>query len=284
MGCQRRIRRALGIPLLMTPDADAGRDETARRALGPRHTLLDVAIPRPDTDIERILVVAAHPDDADFGAAGTLTQWVRAGIEVTLLCVTHGEQGARPDADIAAIPALREREQQAASAELGVTDVRWLTGIRDGWVTPDQDLVREIVRVIRDVRPQRVLCQSPERNYDRIQASHPDHLAAGEATVRACYPAAENPFAWPELHTDDGLASWHVGEIWLMAHPTPDHVVDITDVFDRKVAALHAHRSQTGHRGEELAIFLRQMGELMGQRMGLPEGHVAEAFKVITLN
>ena len=243
-----------------------------------------MAQPRPDTEIERILVVAAHPDDADFGLAGTMARWVDAGIEVTLLCVTHGEQGARPDADITTIPALREAEQEAACAAYGVTDVRWVEGHRDGWLEPTFELQREIVRAIRDVRPQRVVCQSPERNYDRLQASHPDHLAAGEATVRACYPAAENPFAWPELHSEEGLPFWHVGEIWLMAHPAPDHVVDITDTFARKVAALQAHASQTAHRGEELEAFLRRMTGLMAQRMGLPEGRLGEAFKVIPLN
>lgn len=235
--------------------------------------------PRPDADIQRALVVAAHPDDADFGAAGTMAGWVRSGIQVTLLCLTHGEQGARPDADISLLPELREREQRAASAELGVTDVRFLHGYRDGWLEPSFDLQRDIVQVIRDVRPQRVLCQSPERWYDRIMASHPDHLAAGEATVRACYPAAENPFAWPEMGSD----FWHVGEIWLMAHPSADHPVDVTDTFANKVAALRQHSSQTGHR-HELETFL---GEWMGktaQRFDLAEGRLAEAFKFIPLN
>lgn len=223
--------------------------------------------------------MAAHPDDADFGAAGTIATWTKAGIEVTLLCVTHGEQGARPEADISQIPALREREQRAASAEVGVTDVRFLDGHRDGWVEPSFALQRDIVRVIRDVRPQRVLCQSPERWYERLPASHPDHLAAGEATVRACYPAAENPFAWPEL----GLDFWHVGEIWLMAHPTPTHAVDVTDVFDRKVAALRRHASQTGHR-DNLDEFLRGWSVVVAERFGLDEGRLAEAFAVVALN
>ncbi len=235
--------------------------------------------PRADTDIERALVVVAHPDDADFGAAGTLTRWVDAGITVTLLCCTHGEQGARPDADITAIPALREREQRRASHELGVTDVRFLDGHRDGWLVPSFELQRDIVRVIRDVRPQRILTQSPERVWDRIQASHPDHLAAGEATVRAAYPAAENPFAWPEL----GLPFWHVTELWLMAFPDPNHAVDVTDVFDRKVAALRAHASQTGHR-DDLEERLRWMSGAMARQSGLAEGRLAEAFRICPIN
>ncbi|MBP6997553.1 MAG: PIG-L family deacetylase [Phycicoccus sp.] len=238
-----------------------------------------MSTPRPDTEIERALVVAAHPDDADFGAAGTIAGWTQAGIDVTLLVLTHGEQGARPDADITTIPALREAEQRAASAQVGVSDVRFLEGFRDGWLEPTFELQRHIVETIRDVRPQRVLLQSPERNYDRLQASHPDHLAAGEAAIRACYPAAENPFAWPELD----LPFWHVGEIWIMAHPDPDHAVDITDQFDRKVAALREHRSQTGHR-DTLEEFLRMMSGAMATRLGLPSGRLAEAFKVVSLN
>lgn len=238
-----------------------------------------MATPRPDSEIERALIVVAHPDDADFGTAGTAAGWVEAGVEVTILCVTHGEQGAHPDADITAIPALREAEQRAASAQLGITDVRWLEGFRDGWVEPSFDLQRAIVKVIREVRPQRVLTQSPERFYDRLQASHPDHLATGEATIRACYPASENPFAWPEL----GLPFWHVGEIWLMAHPTPDHAVDITEQFPRKIAALREHVSQTGHRAD-LEELVAGINYALGELMGLPDGRMAEAFKVITLN
>lgn len=238
-----------------------------------------MATPRPDTDIERALVIAAHPDDADFGAGGTIARWTASGIPVTELYLTRGEQGGRPDADHTAMPGIREGEQREAAAERGVHDVRFLDGYRDGWLEPSFDLVREIVAVIRDVRPQRVLCQSPERIYDRIQASHPDHLAAGEASLRAIYPAAENPFAWPEL----GLPFWHVGEIWLMAHPAPDHVVDVTDTFARKVAALRAHASQTGHR-EDLETFLSQWADRTAEQHGLATGRLAEAFKVISLN
>lgn len=245
-----------------------------------RHVRLAlVATPRDNSDIERVLVVSAHPDDADFGAGGTIAAWVAAGLQVTELYVTRGEQGGRPDVDPGGIPLRREAEQRAASARRGVHDVRFLEGHRDGWVAPTPELVRDLVAVIREVRPQRVLCQSPERNYERLHASHPDHLAAGEAIIRAVYPAAENPFAWPEL----GLPFWHVGEIWLAAHPAPDHVVDVTDTFDQKVAALHEHASQTGHR-EELETFLRGWASSVASAQGLPEGRLAEVFKVIALN
>jgi len=240
------------------------------------------ARPRPDKDIARVLVVAAHPDDCDFGAGGTIAGWVDAGLSVTVLLCTHGEQGGFDDANREQMPAIREREQIAASAVLGVKDVRFLQGHRDGWLEPSWELQRQIVEVIRDVQPQRVLIQSPERWYERIQASHPDHLAAGEAAIRAVYPACENRYAWPEL-IEAGLEPWHVNEIWIMAHPQMTHVVDITDTFDRKVAALQAHESQTGHMGAQLEGLLRGWGGGVAQMFGLEQGRLGESFHIMDL-
>jgi LmbE family N-acetylglucosaminyl deacetylase len=180
------------------------------------------------------------------------------------------------------MPAIREREQVAASAELGVRDVRFLPGHRDGWLEPSWDLQRQMVKVIRDVRPQRVLIQSPERWYDRFQASHPDHLAAGEAAIRAIYPAAENRFAWPEL-IEQGLEPWHVNEVWIMAHPQMTHVVDITETFGRKVAALRAHASQTGHMNDQLEEFLSGWGSGVADLFGLGKDRLGECFHIMDL-
>ena len=235
-----------------------------------------------DARIERTLVVVAHPDDIDFGAGGTVAGWVDAGIEVTELICTRGDAGGFDDTPREAMPALREAEQRAAAAELGVSDVRFLDGYADGSLAVSPALVRDIVRVIRQVRPQRVLTASPERWWERLGASHPDHLAAGEATVQALYPAARNPFAFPELLADEGLESWTVSELWLMADPKSDHPVDITETFARKVAALKAHSSQTGHRAD-LEDMLRTWSGGIAARYELPEGHLAEAFRVITL-
>jgi LmbE family N-acetylglucosaminyl deacetylase len=241
------------------------------------------AEPMPDSEVERALVVTAHPDDADYGASGTIAGWVDAGVEVTLLLCTRGEQGGFDDTPRTEMPAIREREQRAASAALGVTDVRFLDGHSDGWLQPSYDLQRAIVEVIRQVRPRRVLTQSPKRVYQRLQASHPDHLAAGEATVRAVYPAAENPFAWPEL-VEQGLPPWHVNELWLMAHEDSPHVVDITDRFPQKLEALRAHVSQTGHLGDELEERLRGWNGANAVRAGLHEGRLAEVFAVSRIN
>ncbi|MGL5859246.1 MAG: PIG-L deacetylase family protein [Angustibacter sp.] len=241
-----------------------------------------------DSEVHRVLAVAAHPDDLDFGAAGTIASFVDAGIEVTYLVCTYGDQGGFDDTPRDQMPAIREAEQRAAAKAVGVRDVRFLDGYRDGWLEPTPPLQRDITRVIRQVRPQRLLCQSPQRWWDRLGASHPDHLAAGEATIRAVYPAARNPFAWPELLADEGLDPWTVAEVWLMAHPEADpaarHVVDITTTFERKLAALRAHTSQTAHLGDQLEERLRQWGTSLAQEAGLPNGHLAEMFRPVSLS
>lgn len=238
-------------------------------------------MPIPDTDVERVLVVAAHPDDIDFGAAGTVATFTDAGIAVTYLLCTYGDQGGFDETPRDQVPALREAEQRKAAAEVGVHDVRFLEGYRDGWLEPTWQLQHDIVRVIRQVRPQRVLLPSPERNWAILQASHPDHLAAGEAAIRAVYPAARNRFAWPELVSEEELEPWAVAEVWLMAHAESPHVVDITDVFERKLAALRAHVSQTGHLADGLEDRLRGWGSAIARGAGLGGGRLAESFKVV---
>ena len=234
----------------------------------------------PEPDLRRVLCIAAHPDDLDFGSSGTVAGFVAAGLEVTYLIVTRGEQGGFDDTPREEMPALREKEQRDAAAAVGVHDVRFLDGFRDGWLEPSPDLVRHLVRAIRQVRPGRMLIPTPERNWARIGASHPDHLAVGEAAIRAVYPAARNRFAFPELLADEGLEPWTVPEVWLAGDPAPDRFVDVTDLFDRKLAALRAHVSQTGHL-EDLEAMLRTWGARTAAAAGLPEGRLAEAFRKV---
>ena len=142
------------------------------------------------------------------------------------------------------------------------------------------DLRRDISRVIRQKRPQRVVLQSPERNWDRIYASHPDHMAAGEAALCAVYPDARNPFTHLQL-AEEGLEAWTVSEVWVMTRGADaNRYVDVTDVFHRKVEALLAHESQTGHM-DNLEDMLRMWLTMNAQAAGYPDGRLAEAFKVI---
>ncbi|HVX23533.1 MAG TPA: PIG-L deacetylase family protein [Acidimicrobiales bacterium] len=233
----------------------------------------------PDDGVDRVLVVTAHPDDVDFGAAGTVATFTDAAVDVAYCVVTDGDAGGsdrtQSRADMAAV---RRDEQRAAAAVVGVTDVTFL-GYPDGRLAPTLELRRDISRVIRRFRPQRVLAQSPDRNWDRLFASHPDHLAAGEAAACAVYPDARNPFAHPDL-LDEGLEPHTVDQLWLMAFPTPTVYVDTTDAFDRKVAALRAHRSQLS--GDmDVEKLLREWSSGVANAAGLPDGRLAEAFRVV---
>jgi len=233
-----------------------------------------------ESTIERVLVVTAHPDDVDFGAGGTIATFTEAGLSVTYCIVTDGDAGGfDPTVSRSEIPAIRRAEQTKAAELLGVHDVRFL-GYRDGELTVSHDLRRDISRVIRQVRPQRMVIQSPQRNWERVQASHPDHLAAGEGAMQSVYPDSRNPFAHPSLLDDEGLEAWTVPEVWIMAGPQPNHFVDVTDHFERKVAALRAHDSQTGHM-DGLTDMLRQWMTTTAERGQLPSGRLAEMFQVV---
>ena len=234
----------------------------------------------PDAEVDLILVIVAHPDDVDFGSAGTIARWTDAGIEVRYCIVTDGDAGGSdPSISRADMGRLRRREQTAAASQVGVHDLRFL-GYQDGQVEATLGLRKDLARVIRQVKPGRVMCPSPDRFYARLGASHPDHRAVGSAALDAVYPDARNPFAFPDLLADEKLEPWTVGEVWLAASPAADHYVDITDTFDRKVAALSEHASQIADPAE-LAGRLREWSTRIAAAGGLPEGRLAEAFQVL---
>ena len=155
--------------------------------------------PIADSEIKKVLVVIAHPDDSDFGASGTIATWINEVFIVSYCICTNGDQGGEESGiSVEEMPQVRQREQRAAGAAIGVTDITFLN-YRDGWLEPTIGLRKDIVRAIRIAQPDRMVIQSPERNWDRIGASHPDHLAAGESAIQAVYPDAQNPFAFPDL-------------------------------------------------------------------------------------
>ncbi len=240
-----------------------------------------VSIPIPRDDVRSVLVVAAHPDDIDFGAAGTVATWTSAGIAVTYCVCTSGEASGDVDRDEAEMARIREAEQRAAAAQVGVEDVLFLHH-PDGALTASMRLRRDISRVIRQVRPDRVLAWSPEINWERVATTHPDHRASGEAAFAAVFPDSRNPHAHRELLDDEGLEPWIVRELWLVDGPAPlrNHVVDVTDTFDKKMAALRSHTSQVGD-GVELEKMLRAGFGALARAAGLGEGRYAETFQVV---
>jgi LmbE family N-acetylglucosaminyl deacetylase len=231
---------------------------------------------KDEEPFERALVICAHPDDVDFGAAATVATLVDQGIEVRYCIVTDGEAGgsdrSQPRAEMAKV---RRDEQRAAAATVGVSDLTFL-GYPDGRLTATLELRRDLSRVIRQFRPDLVIAPSPDRNWTVIFASHPDHLAAGEAAVDAVYPDSRNPFAHPEL-LDEGLEPHTVRALWLMAAPGANVAVDITEAFSRKVAALSCHVSQ-GANGQDIEARLSEWGKGSAATAGLPAGRMAEMF------
>jgi LmbE family N-acetylglucosaminyl deacetylase len=226
---------------------------------------------------DRALVVVAHTDDAEVNAGGTIALWTAAGVEVSYLVLTDGAAGGYGSVSRAEIVMTRRREQRAAADILGVADIHFLDGYPDGELEATADVVRDIVRVIRQVRPRRVMMMSTERDWSNIAQGHTDHLAAGEATIRAVYPAARNPFAFPALRSDEGLEPWTVDEVWIQAHPQPNHAEDVTDVVEQKLRAVRAHESQF----PDVAAFadiLRAEMTAHAARFALGDGRLAETF------
>jgi LmbE family N-acetylglucosaminyl deacetylase len=240
-----------------------------------------VVVLKPE-QIERALVVTAHPDDVDFGAAGTVANLTDTGVDVTYCLVTDGQAGGfDPTISRREMATIRRDEQTKAAAEVGVTDLVFL-GHMDGEVQFSMELRHELSRVIRQVRPQVVITQSPQVNISSVYASHADHVATGQATWTAVYPDARNPFAFPELLTS-GYEPWAADEIWIMfgaGEPNaPVEVIDITHQIERKLRALRCHESQ--HREPDaMEERMREWWGRMALDAGLPEGSFAERFFV----
>ena len=211
---------------------------------------------------QRVLVVVAHPDDIDFGVAGTVAQLTAAGSHVAYCLATSGEAG-EDDMTVSTeqLAAMREAEQTAAANEVGVTSLHWLRH-PDGMVEANLTLRCDISRVIRIEKPDVVITQSPERNYDSVYGSHPDHTETAEATLRAVYPDSRNPRAFTAELLDEGFEPHTVPQVWIN-HTAQDLFVDITDTFDSKLRALRSHQSQVAKRDAEFDLekMMRQWGE-----------------------
>ena len=231
---------------------------------------------------ERVLVVAAHPDDPEFGYGATIAKLAGDGADVFYVICTDGCQGGEdPSVPDAELSATRYAEQRAAAEVLGVKDVVFL-GFRDGYLAPNVDLRKAIAREIRRYKPDLVLTHAPVRALSvGIGASHPDHLAVGEATMSAVYPDARNPRAYPEL-LDEGLEAHKVKEVWLPGLEQADHFVDATGLIEKKIEAIRCHRSQFQKPGMDQddvpGKWIRERMRQVGERAGF---EYAEGFKKI---
>jgi LmbE family N-acetylglucosaminyl deacetylase len=226
--------------------------------------------------------IMAHPDDAEFSSTGTLMTWINEGYDAYICVITDASAGG-PDEATDLSPAERQKtvdtrkaEQLEAAKRLGLKGVIHLD-YPDGRLYPTLQLRRDIVRVLRTYKPTRVICQSPERYWGTplgIARYHPDHMAAGTATLAALYPASQNPWDFPELMTQEGLLPHKVKEIYIVGTPQPNIAIDISAVFERKLYALHAHASQVGAENPELDARMHQWSTELGEKYGLPMAEV----------
>jgi LmbE family N-acetylglucosaminyl deacetylase len=229
---------------------------------------------------ERLLVIVAHPDDAEFGVAGSVARWVSEGTVAHLVCCTSGDAGADDAAtDPLELAAVREAEQRAAAQIVGYEDVTFLHR-PDGALANDLALREQLVRVIRTFRPDAVAASDPRvLIHGRGYVNHVDHREAGAAAIDAVYPAAQNAMAFPHLVRSEALEPHHVRRIFLFWADEPDSAVDISVTLETKLRALHAHVSQ--HRQPEqldgrITEWARREGELVFVE-------AAECFSVIDL-
>ncbi|HEX2194322.1 MAG TPA: PIG-L deacetylase family protein [Candidatus Limnocylindria bacterium] len=228
---------------------------------------------------ERVLVVAAHPDDIEFGAAGTIARWTHEGALVHYLLVTRGDKGSDdPTTDPGELARVRELEQRAAAAEIGVQGVDFLDE-PDGQVQPTLRLRERITYAIRAFRPEVVMTHDPTVMFVNNEwVNHPDHRAVGEVAVDAVFPTARDPLNFHE-HLDAGLDAWKVAELFLWSTNEANQIVDVGDTIERKLAALAHHASQF-HDLAETSRWLRRRAEELGERTGYP---AAEGFRRVML-
>jgi LmbE family N-acetylglucosaminyl deacetylase len=223
---------------------------------------------------QRVLVVAAHPDDPEYGCAATVAKWASEGREVTYLLLTSGDKGSKdPRVRPGELATRREREQRGAAASLGVREVIFLRH-PDGMLENDMAMRREIAGIIRQCRPHVLLAIDPWTRYQ----THPDHRAAGQAALDAAYAAKEVQL-FPEQLVD-GIEPWRIGEAWLFWSENPDRWEDVGCCIGKRIAALRRHASQVGGDPKSVAESIRRAARETAKKGEQPFEY-AEAFKVL---
>jgi len=206
---------------------------------------------------QRILVILAHPDDPEFFCGATITRWVKAGHHAYYCLLTCGDKGTK-DLTLGSeeLCSIRQAEQHAAANVLGVEKVRFLN-YPDGYLVADIDLRRDITRVIRTIRPDILVTCDPQTLFTaNAGLNHPDHRAAGQATLDAVFPSARDHLSFIELWKDEKLEPHIVHEVWVCGTLQPDTIMDVTDTWETKIQALYEHKSQIGD-PEKLAQRMR---------------------------
>ncbi len=227
---------------------------------------------------ESAMAIVAHPDDIDFGCAGTLARWAKAGARISEVLCTSGDVGiATEGMTKTQATEIREVEQREAARIIGATDVVFLRE-PDGMLQATMELRRKLVREIRRFRPEVVLVMDPTLVWagdDYI--NHPDHRAAGLAAVEAVFPAAGQPNLFEELEAE-GLTAYKPRKVFSVNWRDGNYWVSIDETLDLKIAALRAHKSQMNDWDPEPRI-----REWASERAKGKEMQYAEIFRVVTL-
>lgn len=222
----------------------------------------ETKLQQPDwSNVKRVLVIMAHPDDPDFTCAGTAIQMARQGIEVTYMILTNGDKGNHnPEITRNQLIALRKIEQRAAAEVSGVKHVLFM-GEEDGFLQPTRELRLRVVREIRRIRPEVVIITNPERYLvGDGYINHPDHRNAGLVALEAIFPASDNMMFFPEL-LDEGYMPHKISQMYVFGHPTPNVKIDITDELETKIAAICCHKTQITKPDEARPRWLERWGE-----------------------
>ncbi len=228
-----------------------------------------------------VLAVFAHPDDAEISCGATLSKWSSLGREVHLLVLTNGDRGsADPAMDRAELARTRRRETEEAAAVLGLASVRILR-VHDGELENTAEVRGQVVRAIRELRPQTVLsCDPTAWFFENRYYNHSDHRTAGVIALDSVFPGAGNPHFFAE-HLHEGLGTHEVKDVWLGWTLEPNHQEDVTGHLERKVEALARHRSQLEADGIRFfEEWLPKEAEEAGAKIGVRH---AESFRVLDL-
>ncbi len=200
---------------------------------------------QPDwSQVERVLVIMAHPDDPDFICAGTVIQMARQGIEVTYMILTNGDKGNHnPEITRNQLIAMRKIEQRNAADLCGVHDVLFM-GVEDGFLRSTRPLRKRVTREIRRIRPQLIICADPARYLvGDSYINHPDHRNAGLVALDAIFPAADNPMFYPDM-ADEGYLPHKISQLYVYGHPESNVTINVTADIEQKIEAILCHKSQ----------------------------------------
>ncbi len=236
-------------------------------------------------ELNNVMVIYAHPDDAEFGCSGTCAKWAREGVEITYCMVTNGASGSSdPEMTREKLAAIREKEQRDAAELLGIKNVMFL-GFEDGYLYPDLELRKAVARAIRQVRPDAIISQDPtNRWWAPSYINHPDHMAVGEVVMRSINPDASSGLMFPELWKKERLEPHKPNALFVMSFQEPDIFVDITETIDVKIKALEAHTSQIGE--FPVAEFIRERNKEIAKeakKRGVGSFEYGESFRLFRL-